>query len=140
MLQVFKKDKTTGIETDGIATDRIATEGIATMGIANKGVATEGIATSRIALNGFKTDGIATVGITTIWIAIASFSTTGITTAGQLLGTAGYLLLLPICTNWATCSWETLTMLNPQFVAGEHGLFWGPRVRRHSGYLYSMQD
>ena len=27
--------------------------------------------------------------------------------------------------NSATCSWEILTMLNPQFVAGEHGLFGG---------------
>ena len=30
-----------------------------------------------------------------------------------------------ICANFATCSWEPLTMLNPQFVAGEHGLFGG---------------
>ena len=29
----------------------------------------------------------------------------------------------PICDKCATCSWETLTMLNPRFVAGEHGLF-----------------
>ena len=36
------------------------------------------------------------------------------------LGTAGH-----ICANFATCSWEPLTMLNPQFVAGEHGLFGG---------------
>ena len=28
-----------------------------------------------------------------------------------------------ICANFATCSWELLTMLNPHFVAGEHGLF-----------------
>ena len=28
-----------------------------------------------------------------------------------------------ICTNFATCSWEPPTMLNPHFVAGEHGLF-----------------
>ena len=48
--------------------------------------------------------------------------------------------LSTIFANCATCSWETLTMLNPQFVAGEHGLFWGPLVRRHSDYLYSMQD
>ena len=44
-------------------------------------------------------------------------------TAGHhwaLLGTAGH-----ICANFATCSWEPLTMLNPQFVAGEHGLFGG---------------
>ena len=27
--------------------------------------------------------------------------------------------------NFATCSWEPLVMLNPQFVAGEHGLFGG---------------
>ena len=37
-----------------------------------------------------------------------------------LLGAAGH-----ICANFATCSWEPLTMLNPQFVAGEHGLFGG---------------
>merc|ERR1712016_325408 len=44
-------------------------------------------------------------------------------TAGRrcgLLGAAGH-----ICANFATCSWEPLTMLNPQFVAGEHGLFGG---------------
>ena len=34
------------------------------------------------------------------------------------LGTAGH-----ICANFATCSWELLTMLNPHFVAWEHGLF-----------------
>ena len=28
-----------------------------------------------------------------------------------------------ICANLATFSWEPLTMLNPHFVAGEHGLF-----------------
>ena len=28
-----------------------------------------------------------------------------------------------ICTNFATCSWEPPTMLNPHFLAGEHGLF-----------------
>ena len=28
-----------------------------------------------------------------------------------------------ICANFATCSWEPLTMLNPHFVAGKHGLF-----------------
>ena len=28
-----------------------------------------------------------------------------------------------ICAKFATCSWEPLTMLNPHFVAGEHGLF-----------------
>ena len=37
-----------------------------------------------------------------------------------VLGAAGH-----ICANFATCSWEPLTMLNPQFVAGEHGLFGG---------------
>ena len=30
------------------------------------------------------------------------------------LGNAGH-----ICANFATCSWEPLTMLNPHFVAGE---------------------
>ena len=30
-----------------------------------------------------------------------------------------------ICANFATCSCKPLTMLNPQFVAGEHGLFGG---------------
>ena len=34
------------------------------------------------------------------------------------LGTAGL-----IWANLATCRWEPLTMLNPHFVAGEHGLF-----------------
>ena len=38
----------------------------------------------------------------------------------MLLGAAGH-----ICANFATCSWEPLAMLNPQFVAGEHGLFGG---------------
>ena len=28
-----------------------------------------------------------------------------------------------ICANFATCGWEPLSMLNPYFVAGEHGLF-----------------
>ena len=28
-----------------------------------------------------------------------------------------------ICANFATFNWEPLTMLNPHFVAGEHGLF-----------------
>ena len=36
------------------------------------------------------------------------------------LGTARH-----ICANFATCSWEPLTMLNPYFAAGEHGLFGG---------------
>ena len=42
--------------------------------------------------------------------------------AGHLapLGTAWH-----ICANFATCSWEPLTMLNPHFLAGEHGLFGG---------------
>ena len=34
------------------------------------------------------------------------------------LGTTGHF-----CANFATCSWEPLTMLNPHFVAGEHRLF-----------------
>ena len=38
----------------------------------------------------------------------------------MLLGAAGH-----ICADFATCSWEPLTMLNPHFVAGEHGLFGG---------------
>ena len=29
------------------------------------------------------------------------------------------------CANFATGSWEPLTMLNPHFVAGEHRLFGG---------------
>ena len=43
----------------------------------------------------------------------------------------GFLPRLPlgatghICANFATCSWEPLTMLNPHFVAGEHRLFGG---------------
>ena len=32
------------------------------------------------------------------------------------------LKLLHISANFATCSWELLTMLNPHFVVGEHGL------------------
>ena len=40
------------------------------------------------------------------------------------LGTAGH-----ICANFATCSWEPLTMLNPQFVAGEHGFFGGHKSK-----------
>ena len=36
------------------------------------------------------------------------------------LGAAGH-----ICANFETCSLEPLTMLNPLFVAGEHGLFGG---------------
>ena len=36
------------------------------------------------------------------------------------LGAAGH-----ICAYFATCSWKPLTMLNPHFVAGEHGLFGG---------------
>ena len=39
---------------------------------------------------------------------------------GRPLGTAWH-----ICANFATCSREPLTMLNPQFVAREHGLFGG---------------
>ena len=30
--------------------------------------------------------------------------------------TGGHLLLALYCANCATCSWETLTMLNPQFL------------------------
>ena len=37
-----------------------------------------------------------------------------------LLGATGH-----ISTNFATCSWEPLSMLNLHFVAGEHGLFGG---------------
>ena len=29
-----------------------------------------------------------------------------------------------IFANCATCSWETLTMLSPQLVAGKHSFFW----------------
>ena len=36
------------------------------------------------------------------------------------LGTPGH-----IYSNFATCSWELLTMLNPHFVAGDTGLFGG---------------
>ena len=32
-----------------------------------------------------------------------------------------------IFANCATCSWETLTMLNPQLVPGKHSFFWEPR-------------
>ena len=53
-----------------------------------------------------------------------------------LLGNAGH-----ICANFATCSWEPLTMLNPHFVAGEHGLFGGHKSEDiqtflKSAYLY----
>ena len=34
-------------------------------------------------------------------------------------------VLPPICADCATCSSETLNMLNPQIEAGEHGLFGG---------------
>ena len=37
-----------------------------------------------------------------------------------LLGATGH-----ISANFATCSWEPLSMLNLHFVAGEHGLFGG---------------
>ena len=45
-----------------------------------------------------------------------------------LLGAAGRRWALldtarHICANFATSDWETLTSLNPHFVAGEHGLF-----------------
>ena len=36
------------------------------------------------------------------------------------LGVSGH-----ICANFATFSWELLSMLNLHFVAGEHGLFGG---------------
>ena len=45
-----------------------------------------------------------------------------------------------ICANCATCSWEPLTMLNPQFVAGEHGLFGGHKsedIRTFLNYEFS---
>ena len=40
-----------------------------------------------------------------------------------LLGTAGYIFA-----NFATFSWELLTMLNPHFVAREQGLFGGHKL------------
>ena len=46
-----------------------------------------------------------------------------------VLGAAGH-----ICANFATCSWEPLTMLNPQFVAGEHGLFGGHKSEDTHSY------
>ena len=53
----------------------------------------------------------------------------GLCTAGRrcaLLGTVGHCWVPlgaagHICANFATCSSEPLTMLNPHFVAGEHG-------------------
>ena len=53
-----------------------------------------------------------------------------------LLGAAGH-----ICANFATCSWELLTMLNPHFVAGEHGLFGGHKsedIRTFFIYFLSL--
>ena len=48
-----------------------------------------------------------------------------------LLGTAGH-----ICANFATCSREPLTMLNPHFVAGEHGCL-GPMSLKTFGLFFS---
>ena len=47
------------------------------------------------------------------------------------LGAAGH-----ICANFATCYWEPLTMLNPQFVAGEHGLFGGHKSEDVRTFLF----
>ena len=52
-----------------------------------------------------------------------------------LLGAAGH-----ICANFATCSWEPLTMLNPQFVAGEHGLFGGHKSEDIRTFLYLFAE
>ena len=49
----------------------------------------------------------------------------------MLLGAAGH-----ICANFATCSWEPLTMLNPHFVAGEHGLFGGHKSEDIRTFFY----
>ena len=52
-----------------------------------------------------------------------------------LLGTAWY-----ICANFATCSREPLTMLNPHFVAGEHGLFGGHKSEDIRTFLYKCRS
>ena len=43
-----------------------------------------------------------------------------------------------ICANFATCSWELLTMLNPHFVAGEHGLFGGHKSKDIHTFLFIL--
>ena len=48
-------------------------------------------------------------------------------------GTAGQ-----ICANFATCSWEPLTMLNSHFVAGEHGLFGAHESEDIQTILYNI--
>ena len=50
-----------------------------------------------------------------------------------LLGAAGH-----ICANFATCSWELFTMLNPHIVAGEHGLFWGHKSKDIHTFLFIL--
>ena len=47
------------------------------------------------------------------------------------LGAAGH-----ICANFATCNWEPLTMLSPQFVAGEHGLFGAISPKTFGHFVY----
>ena len=42
---------------------------------------------------------------------------------------------MTICANCATCRWETLTMLNPQLIAGEHGLFGGHESKAIQTFL-----
>ena len=49
------------------------------------------------------------------------------------LCTAGH-----ICANFATCSWELLTMLNPHIVAGEHGLFGGHKSKDIHTFLFIL--
>ena len=50
----------------------------------------------------------------------------------MLLGAAGH-----ICANFATFSLEPLTMLNPQVVAGEHGLFGGHKSEDIRTFFYA---
>ena len=50
------------------------------------------------------------------------------------LATAG-----DICANFATCTCEPLTMLNPDFVAGEHG-FLGPMSPKTFGLFISFES
>ena len=61
-----------------------------------------------------------------------------------LLGTAGCCWALlgtvrHICANFATCSWEPLTMLNPHFVAGEHGLFGGHKSEDIRTFFFEIR-
>ena len=55
-------------------------------------------------------------------------------------GDQGRLLATPwhICANFATCSLEPLTILNPHFVAGEHGLFGAISLKTFRHFSFSI--